>query len=309
MSSLRIREQDLAGKVAVITGASRGIGRAIALHLASRGCAILGTCSSSNNLDLISSIELEIETLFRDATQSRNSKILGISADIFSPTCAQIIIEAIVNHFSSRVDIFINNAADSRAGVLGELTVEEIQQSLVGNIQTPVLIVDELVKRKMFQPNSRIIYISSIRSRQPWSMQLMYSAGKSAGESLCRTWAEAFGGKDDKVSREFLFFKKKLFYIIGRCSTTKSLTAVQFSFMAGTTANAVTVGLTQTDSVMQCPPDLLENFKREFIPLQSIPQFGQPEDIADVVGLLCGRDGRWITGSVISASGGGIKIG
>jgi NAD(P)-dependent dehydrogenase (short-subunit alcohol dehydrogenase family) len=79
--------------------------------------------------------------------------------------------------------------------------------------------------------------------------------------------------------------------------------------MAGTTANAVTVGLTQTDSVMQCPPDALENFKREFITLQSSPRFGQPEDVADVVGLLCSRDARWITGCVISASGGGIKIG
>jgi 3-oxoacyl-[acyl-carrier protein] reductase len=79
--------------------------------------------------------------------------------------------------------------------------------------------------------------------------------------------------------------------------------------MAGTTANKVTVGLTQTDSAMQCPSDALETFKREFIALQSMPQFRQPEDIADVAGLLCSRDAKWITGCVVSASGGGIKIG
>ncbi len=60
---------------------------------------------------------------------------------------------------------------------------------------------------------------------------------------------------------------------------------------------------------MQCPPGALENFKREFMPLQSLPRFGQPEDVADVVSLLCSRDARWITGCVISATGGGIKIG
>jgi 3-oxoacyl-[acyl-carrier protein] reductase len=98
------------------------------------------------------------------------------------------------------VDIFINNAADPLPGPLGSLTIEEIQKSLVCNIQTPILIVEELVKRKYFQPDSRIIYISSIRSREPWSQQLMYAAGKSAGESLCRTWAEAFGGKEEQVS-------------------------------------------------------------------------------------------------------------
>lgn len=69
---------------------------------------------------------------------------------------------------------------------------------MISNLQTPVLIVDELVKQEIFQPESRIIYISSIRSRQPWLMQLMYLAGKSAGESLCRTWSQAFGGREDK---------------------------------------------------------------------------------------------------------------
>ena len=206
MASLRLREQDLVGKVAVITGASRGIGRAVAMNLAMRGCSILGTCSSIDSIGLIDSMDHEIRALFKDGNHNRSSKIIGISANIFSPTCTQTIADALVQHFSGRVNIFINNAAESRPGVIGELTVEEIQQSMIGNIQTPVLIVDELVKRRMFQPESRIVYISSIRSRQPWSMQLMYSAGKSAGESLCRTWSQAFGGREDNV-REFSYFR------------------------------------------------------------------------------------------------------
>lgn len=74
---------------------------------------------------------------------------------------------------------------------------------MISNIQTPVLIVEEFVKRKLFQKASRIVYISSVRSRQPWSGQLMYSATKSAGESLCRTWSMAFGGREEKVSPPF----------------------------------------------------------------------------------------------------------
>jgi len=312
MTSLRLREQDLADKVAVITGASRGIGRAIAMNLASRGCSILGTCSSTNSLALIDSIDHEIAALFKDANHNRSSKIIGVSANIFSPTCAQTIADALFQHFSGRVNIFINNAADPRPGVIGELTIEEIQQSIIGNIQTPVLIIDELVKRRIFQLESRIVYISSIRSRQPWSMQLMYSAGKSAGESLCRTWAEAFGGKEDRVSDRLCLFPpaaKLLSSYFRLCHCSQIADGFQFSFMAGTTANAVTVGLTQTESVMKVPPETLETFKREFIPLQCLPRFGQPEDVADVVSLLCSRDARWITGCVISASGGGIKIG
>ena len=205
MASSPFREQDLAGKVAVITGASRGIGRAIAMNLARRGCSILGTCSSIDNIGLIDSMDQELGGLVKDANRDRSSKIIGLGANILSPTCAQEIADTLVQYFSSRVDIFINNAADSRPGILGELSIQEIQESMVSNIQTPVLIVDELVKRKLFQPESRIIYISSIRSRQPWDMQLMYSAGKSAGESLCRTWSQAFGGKEQRVS-DFSYF-------------------------------------------------------------------------------------------------------
>lgn len=78
--------------------------------------------------------------------------------------------------------------------------------------------------------------------------------------------------------------------------------------MAGTTANTVTAGLTQTDAVMMCGDEALESFKQEFMPLQSIPRLGQPEDVADVVGMLCSHQARWMTGCVISASGGGLKI-
>ena len=200
MSALRVREQDLVGKVAVITGASRGIGRAVALNLASRGCSILGTYVTSGSIDLINSMNEEINGHFKSVNQTHKVKIHGIKSSILSPTCAQDIADTLVEHFSSRVDIFINNAADARNFDLGELTVESIQESMISNIQTPVLIVEEFVKRKMFQPESRIIYISSVRSRQPWSGQLMYAAGKSAGESLCRTWSMAFGGKEEKVN-------------------------------------------------------------------------------------------------------------
>ena len=280
----RARELDLINKVAVISGASRGIGRAIAFNLASRGCSILGTCTSDAGISAISdSLNHEVTThAFTATSRARPSslRIKGLVADIFSDDCATRIADELGSNFNGQVDIFINSASDPMPGTIGEMSVEEIQKSLLGNVQTPVLIVEELVRRRYFQPQSRIIYISSIRSRQTWSMQLMYAAGKSAGESLCRTWAQAFGGKEEK-----------------------------YAFMAGTTANAVTVGLTETEAVVNCGPEAVQSFQDEFFPAQSIPRFGQPQDVADVVGLLCSADARWVTGSVISASGGGIKIG
>ncbi|KAJ5935174.1 hypothetical protein N7466_004721 [Penicillium verhagenii] len=280
----RARELDLVNKVAVISGASRGIGRAIAFNLASRGCSILGTCTSDKGIDSISStLNNEVTNLaFKSTSRSKPEtlQIKGLVADIFSSSCASTIADEINTSFNGRVDIFINCACDPIPGVIGEMDATEIQHSLLGNIQTPVLIVEEFVRRKYFQKNSRIIYISSIRSRLPWSGQLIYGAGKSAGESLCRTWAQAFGGKEER-----------------------------YAFMEGTTANAVSVGLTETEAVVNCGPEAVEQFQNEFFPTQCIPRLGQPDDVADVVGLLSGADARWITGSVISASGGCVKVG
>lgn len=94
-----------------------------------------------------------------------------------------------------------------------------------------------------------------------------------------RCWAEAFGGKDP-----------------------------QFNFMAGTTANSLQVGLTNTAAVSRQTPEALEKIKQEFLPQMSIPRVGECEDIADVVGLLVSKEARWITGSVVAADGGTIKV-
>jgi 3-oxoacyl-[acyl-carrier protein] reductase len=109
----------------------------------------------------------------------------------------------------------------------------------------------------------------------------MYMAVKAANEALCRSWADAFGGKHEK-----------------------------FAFMAGTTANSVSVGLTRTDGVygIGLPDELIKGIEGEFLPAQSIPRVGSPEDVADVVGLLCREESRWITGSVVSADGGAVSI-
>ncbi|KXJ87160.1 hypothetical protein Micbo1qcDRAFT_179405 [Microdochium bolleyi] len=281
-SKPRSRELDLINKVAVISGCSRGIGRAIAFNLASRGCSILGTCNSEGGLSLIcSKLNDEVSSLFDATARQRPAtlKIVGKVADIFSPGCAATIADAVAESFSSRVDIFVNSACDPMPGTIGQMTAAEISHSLLGNVQTPVLIVEEFVRRKYFQPNSRIIYLSSMRARTPWHMQLMYGSTKSAGESLCRTWAQAFGGKEEA-----------------------------YAFMKGTTANSIAVGLTQTDAIMDCGPEMVKQFQDENFPIQSIPRFGQPEDVADVVGMLCGEDARWITGCVVSASGGFTKL-
>lgn len=83
---------------------------------------------------------------------------------------------------------------------------------------------------------------------------------------------------------------------------------MEFGFMAGTTANSVLVGVTRSDAAARRGAEAVERFQQEFTASMSLPHAAEVEDIADVVGLLCSKESRWLTGSVVSADGGGLKV-
>lgn len=104
-------------------------------------------------------------------------------------------------------------------------------------------------------------------------------ATKAAGEALCRAWSDAFGGK-----------------------------YAQYEFMAGTTANTVIPTMTRTEAVYSLPTEVVKKFEDEFLGVQSIPRIPSPEDVADVIGLLCRDEAGIITGHVVGADAGAVKI-
>lgn len=182
MAEARLRDQDLTGKVALITGTSRGIGRAIALNLASRGCSILGTCSSTSSLHLIDTLSHTVSQLYRGSPDSGPvPRVVGLAADILSPSTPFALAEGIEKHFGGHVDICVNNAAITTIAPIGAMEDEHIDEYLTGNIAIPVKIVEQLVRRKQFRKNSRIVCISSVRARKPWANQYALRQRRLAG--------------------------------------------------------------------------------------------------------------------------------
>lgn len=139
--------------------------------------------------------------------------------------------------------------------------------------------MDEMIKRRYFRKKSRNIFISSAESVNCDPDVSMYASTKAANEAMARCYAKAFGGKNPA-----------------------------FVFMAGTTANSVLTSLTETSGVQQYGEKVWEGLQEFWMHRQMIPRLGKPDDVADVVGFLCSREGRWVTGSKISANGGSIAV-
>lgn len=161
----QLAEQDLAGKVALVTGSSRGIGRAIALHLASRGCSLITTCSGPSSLPKLDSLAEAIATRYKSSKHAA-PKIVGIAADIYSAKTPAEIAECVQTNFDGKINIFVNNAAKMELKKPGNLSEDFVSEFLRGNIQFPIAVVEEFIKRKMFQKESKIICISSERARK-----------------------------------------------------------------------------------------------------------------------------------------------
>lgn len=209
---------------------------------------------------------------------------MGVQADIASLNCAALIVDCLEMNFDGKLNILVNNAAITGGSKIGQVNVEQVQQKFLANVQTPLMLVDEMVKRKMFRPGSRIINVSSDRARSTSTESVIYSATKAALESLARWWATALGGNDE-----------------------------EYAFMAGTTANSISVGPTESDRVKRISPALLDQrmkieLAKQVIAPEGQPYFAQCDDVADIVGMICSREARWITGSVIPANGGAAMI-
>ncbi|CCF42867.1 3-oxoacyl-[acyl-carrier-protein] reductase [Colletotrichum higginsianum] len=270
--------QDLRGKTALVTGASRGIGRAIALQLARRGAVVVGTCSSTASLDQIQSLEQAVKQVYKP-TDLEAPRIVGLAANLLDPQFPDLVANTIRDELGGKLNIIVNNAFYFENRPVGELDADFVQRMLVGNVQCLVLLTDRLLKDGHIQPESRVVNISTDLVRSPLAFEgaMLYASTKAAMESLTRSWADILA-KDPRT--------------------------------LGTTVNALSVGATATDTFIgSTPPDMRDAALKALKDGKSVHGgLGLPEDVADVVGLLVSEGARWINGSVVAANGGAVKI-
>ena len=163
----------LQGKIALVTGASRGIGRAIAVRLAKEGAMVV--INFQKNAEAAAAVVKEIEAVGGEAfsVQADVGSVRGISS-LFEALDAELTKRQGSNHF----DILVNNAGIGLQGTV-ETTSETVFDELMAvNVKGPFFITQKAISR--LRDGGRIINLSSALSRHPYPRMAAYSMGKAA---------------------------------------------------------------------------------------------------------------------------------
>ena len=168
----------LDGKVALITGSSRGMGRQHALHLSSLGASIVVNYASSP--DAASAVVKDVE--------ARGQKAIAVRADMSKPSEIAALFDQAVKHFG-KLDIVISNSGLEHFGKLEDVTPEEFDRTFAVNTRGQFFVAQQAYKHLV--DGGRLVLLSSV-SAQARSVpnHAVYSGSKGAVEAFTRCFAK-----------------------------------------------------------------------------------------------------------------------
>src|ERR1700719_4068954 len=185
----------LRNKTALVTGASRGIGRATASALVEAGAHVLahyGRCVQ------------DVESLVADI-RSKGGRADAISADLGTPEGATLLAQEVRSIVGERLDVLVSNAGITKAATIKAHTVADFDNLFATNVRSPFFLVQQLLP--ILCEGSNIIVISSAVARTVVCKPgldnpsiLAYAATKGAIETLVRHWAAILGPRGIRVN-------------------------------------------------------------------------------------------------------------
>ena len=182
-------------KTALVTGASRGIGRATALALAETGAHVLVHYGRSAQ---------EAESLVSEI-QTKGGSANAVSADLGTPNGAALLAKQVLSIVGDRLDVLVLNAGISKAARIADYTLEDFDNLFATNVRSPFFLVQQLLP--ILGKGSNVIVISSLGAHAVVGKPgvdnpslLAYTSTKGALDTLVKNWAAILGPRDIRVN-------------------------------------------------------------------------------------------------------------
>jgi 3-oxoacyl-[acyl-carrier protein] reductase len=176
---------DLTGKVALVTGGSRGIGRSISLHLARQGASI--GINYLNNEKAAKEVQEEI--------RSYEGQAVLVQGDVSVPEEAERVVET-THESLGRLDILVNNAGFNRDTLLLRMSVKDWDDVMATNLRAVFLMTKAAVRHMMRQRWGRVINIGSVSGIAGNAGQANYAAAKAGLVGFTKAVAREFGSRN-----------------------------------------------------------------------------------------------------------------
>lgn len=238
------------GKTALVTGSSRGIGRAIAISLAKDGYEVIIHCAGNR-------AKAE-ET--KELIENQGGKARILQADLCNTEQVKKLTEEM-----GAVDVLVLNASLQYRTKWSEISLEECHEQLDCNFVSSMMLIQAAVPHMKEQGWGRIVTIGSVQEAKPHPDMLVYSASKAAQTNMMQ-------------------------------SLSLQLAA------DGITVNNVAPGVIYTDRNVETLAN--KDYAKQVTATIPVGFYGEPEDCAGLVSLLCSEEGRYITGQSIYVDGG-----
>jgi 2-deoxy-D-gluconate 3-dehydrogenase len=178
----------LAGKIAVVTGANRGIGYAIALALAESGADIVGT---SRQMSDDESIAKEVRAL--------GQKFFPFACDMKNRAESTALAKKVLAEVGT-VDILVNNAGTIRRENIADYSLADWDEVVEVNLTAPFILTQDFGKPMLERGAGKVIFISSLLSYQGGIRVPAYTASKSGIAGLVKAFANEWAGKGVNVN-------------------------------------------------------------------------------------------------------------
>ncbi|WP_043287697.1 SDR family NAD(P)-dependent oxidoreductase [Paraburkholderia oxyphila] len=183
---------NLNGKTALVTGASRGIGRATALALAAAGARVLVHFSSAEP-----AADAVVETI-RASGGSAEKVAADLSTANGPHELARQVRELVGELVGERLDILVANAGISKASPIAETTVDDFDRLFAVNVRAPYFLVQQLLP--VLGEGSSVVLLSSLAARSPVGNLSAYAASKGAVDTLVKHFAASLGERGIRVN-------------------------------------------------------------------------------------------------------------